>query len=260
MMRKRHFTPGVIILFVLCVIIVLLAVGAIPVSSPRPAPVPPATATAPQISEAEELPAPAPLQTAAPPSPETQASFESEKKETPDPPAGESPGLSLSSLPVRMRIPALSLDYEIQPSGADESGNMVIIPALSVISWFELSSIPGNAGNSIMGGHNTWRGERSMLFTLDELEIGSEMEIEYSDGTSLRFLLESVFVYKLETAPADLIMDYYGQARVTLITCKGPFNSSKGTSENRIVATFKEESVFVLPDPPITPFPPLEPE
>jgi sortase (surface protein transpeptidase) len=53
-------------------------------------------------------------------------------------------------------------------------------------------------------------------------------------------------------------MDYYGDARVTLITCKGPFNPSAGTSDNRIVATFKEVSVFVVPDPPIAPFPPLE--
>ena len=71
----------------------------------------------------------------------------------------------------------------------------------------------------------------------------------------MKFMLESVFVYALATAPSDLIMDVHGEARVTLITCKGPYNPRIGTSDNRIVATFKEESVFLIPDPPIEPFP-----
>jgi hypothetical protein len=71
-------------------------------------------------------------------------------------------------------------------------------------------------------------------------------------------MLESVFVYALATAPADLIMYAGGDARVTVITCKAPFNTRTGTSDNRIVAVFKEESVFEIPDPPIEPFPPLD--
>ena len=185
--------------------------------------------------------------------PETpEATEPDEATESPE----EPPDLELTALPVRMRIPALSLDYEVQPTKADASGTMQIVPALKVISWFEISAIPGNRGNAIFGGHNRWRGENSKIFRLDSLEVGDELEIEYDDGTSLRFLMESVFVYPLVTAPAHLIMDVGGEARLTLITCKGPFSTSMGTSENRIVATFKHESVFVIPDPPVEPFPP----
>jgi len=161
----------------------------------------------------------------------------------------------ITSLPVRMRIPALSLDYEVVSMGADAVGTMQIFPAREIISWFDRSAIPGNEGNGILGGHNTWRGTRSRLFTLDELQIGDEMEIVYDDETSLVFRLESVFVYPLSTAPAHLIMNTRGEARVTLITCKPPYNPSIGTSDNTIVAIFKEESVFEIPDPPIMPFP-----
>jgi len=164
----------------------------------------------------------------------------------------------ITALPVRMRIPELSLDYEIQGTEPDSEGNMQIVPALPIISWFEVSPIPGNEGNAILGGHNKWRGERSKLYTLDELDIGDEMEIEYEDGTCRWFKLESVFVYLLRTAPAHLIMDIEGEARVTLITCKPPFNTSTGTSDYRIVAIFKEENDFVFPYPPIEQFPSLE--
>ena len=158
--------------------------------------------------------------------------------------------------PVRLRIPSLALDYEIQGTGADQNGTMQVVPSISVISWYKQSAIPGNTGNAILAGHNTWRGERSPLYTMDDLPIGSEMAIEYEDGSIVYFMLESVFVYKLKTAPVDKILDLQGDARVTLITCKPPFNIVTGTSDNRIVAVFKEESVFVVPNPPIEPFQP----
>lgn len=161
----------------------------------------------------------------------------------------------ITSIPVRMRIPALSLDYEVQSMGADRSGTMMIAPYREVISWFDRSAIPGNEGNSIFGGHNTWGGVKSRLFNLYDVRIGDELEIDYADGTTLRFRLESVFIYRLKSSPADLIMDVGGEARVTLITCKWPYNRRIGTSDHRIVATFREESVFVIPDPPIRPYP-----
>lgn len=178
----------------------------------------------------------------------------SEPEETPEPEVVDE-YVPLTGLPVRMRIPALSMDFEVQATGADKTGTMMIVPAREIISWFELSAIPGNRGNAIFGGHNRWKGVNSPLFTLDTLEIGEALEIDYDDGTTLRFLLESVFVYALKTAPAHLIMDVSGEPRLTLITCKGPFNTTTGTSDNRIVAIFREESIYVYPDPPIEKFP-----
>ena len=204
----------------------------------------------------EESPPESPVFTEPEPSPEPEPPDEPEPEEhEPE----EPPARVLTSSATRMRIPALSLDYEVQSMGADETGTMLIAPALEVISWFDRSVIPGNEGNAIFGVHNLWRGERSKAYYLDELEIGDELEIEYEDGTVLRFFLESVFVYELRTAPAHLIMDTKGEPRLTLITCKPPFNPATGTSDNRIVAIFKEEGVFVLPDPPIEKFPPNEP-
>lgn len=163
--------------------------------------------------------------------------------------------MPLEAEPVHLYIPALEVDAEIQATGADKNGTMLIVPSASIISWFSEAAIPGNEGNAFLAGHNKWRGKKGHLIDLDTLSVGDEMLIEYADGAKLRFLLESVFVYKLATAPADIIMYPGGEARVTVITCKEPFNPLTGTSDNRIVAIFKEESVFVIPDPPIEPFP-----
>jgi len=154
-----------------------------------------------------------------------------------------------------MIIPALALDYEVQMTISDEKGNMQIAPSNEIMSWFDLGAIPGNDGNAIFGCHNTWGGVRSQIYELDSMEVGDEMMIRYDDGTSLTFILESVFVYPLARAPAHLIMAVNTEPRVTIITCKGPFNTAIRTADHRIVATFREDSIFVFPDPPVEPFP-----
>lgn len=252
-MRKKHLPRSVIAVPVLCIFIILFIVGMLKLQWFQPVP-------AVSIFDEEQyyqVEAQAIIWSPRFPEPEPYPEIEPVPVSEPSDIISETaPRYIITSKPVRMRIPALSLDYVIQSTGADSKGTMQVAPALEVISWFELSALPGNTGNAIFGGHNTWSGARSKIFTLDQLEIGDEMIIDYADGTSLRFLLESDFVYELKTAPANLIMNVLGDARVTLITCKWPFNTVTGTSDYRIVATFKEESVFTIPDPPVEPYPP----
>ena len=193
-----------------------------------------------------ETPDPTPAQDPGPPDPGPPGEDE--------PPEPEEP--AIEAWPVRMYIPALGVDAEIQDTDTDiEADTMEIVPSADIISWWRDSAIPGNRGNAIFGGHNRWRGEIGQLLRLDTLEIGDELEIIYEDGTNLKFRLESVFVYLLATAPGDVIMDVQGETRVTLITCKDPFNPATGTSDNRIIAIFKPEEGFEIPNPPIEPFP-----
>jgi len=251
-MQKRNFKRGAIALLALC-ILVFSAITA--VNHFLPSNGPSALGLEMPVFEVEETPPHAPATPEPEPTPEPPEEPEPEE----EPEEEEEEYVERTSLPARMRIPALSLDYDVRSMGADASGTMLIAPALEVISWFDRSAIPGNHGNAIFGGHNLWQGRRSQIYTLDELEIGDELEIEYEDGTISRWYMESVFVYELRLAPAHLIMDTEGEQRLTLITCKPPFNPSRGTSDNRIVAIFKEESIFEIPDPPIEKYPPRDP-
>jgi len=250
-MRRRSIKRSAIALLVVCI---LVAAGIFTASHFHFALAPSNINAELPVFETEETPSP-------PPAPEPEPSPEPEPEPEPEEPKPEEePALTvLTSLPARMLIPALELDYEVQSMGADATGTMMVAPALEVVSWFDRSPIPGNEGNAIFGAHNTWKGKHSKIYDLDGLEIGDEMEIEYEDGTSLRFLLESVFVYELRTAPAHLIMDPGGEQKVTIITCKPPFNAQRGTSDYRIVAIFKEESLFVFPEPPVEKYPPRDP-
>ena len=252
-MHSRYIKYGTNLVLYICVLVLLLTAGLLTACTTQAIQEPQAVVDKQPDDTGPLMPAPPPEP---PPEPEPEPPEEPELPEEPEPP--EEPPRIITASPIRMQIPVLSLDYEIQMTDSDEKGNMQILPVLDKISWFDLGAIPGNEGNAIFGGHNIWRGTRSQLYDLDEMEVGDVMIIDYDDETSLMFLLESVFVYPLKTAPAYLIMAVDTEPRVTLITCKPPFNPSIGTSDNRIVATFREEDVFVVPDPPVEPFPPLE--
>jgi len=149
---------------------------------------------------------------------------------------------TITSFPFWMYIPALDVSALIQPTETDHKANsMAIVPDASIISWWLESSIPGNEGNAIFGGHNKWAGKTGHLLKLDTLEPDDLLIIIHEDETSGRYRLESVTVYALATAPAETIMDLTGESRVTIITCKDPFNPKTGTSDNRIVAVFVPE-------------------
>ena len=192
------------------------------------------------------LPSPTPSETPTIPSEEPSEEPEPEKE-------------PILAWPVHMYIPALGVDADIADTGTDYVvDSMEIYPSGTIISWWREGAIPGNDGNAIFGGHNRWGGQLGQLFYLDTLEIGELMVIDYEDGTSMEFRLESVFVYLLATAPGRTIMDVSGDARVTIITCKEPFNPQTGTSDNRIVAVFKPADGFEIPDPPIEPHPSID--
>ena len=270
-MQKRYIVRSAVVVLLLCVLTTALitglsssdrrwlSAGSLALETEQPAVAEdahePSEPNSGETQEPETEPLSKPEEPTAPSKPEPEPPQEEEPTLPTEPPAPEVEEIVITSLPVRMRIPALSLDYEIRSMGADATGTMLIAPELEITSWFDRSAIPGNQGNAILGGHNVWRGVRSQLFNLDDMQIGDVMEIEYADGTTMTFLMESVFVYPLATAPAHLIMDVRIETRVTLITCKGPYNQSIRTSDYRIVAIFKEESVFVVPDPPVERYP-----
>jgi len=257
-MQGRRVTRINIFTIFLCVLAFLLTAAVIVISLLQPAAEPLAATSELPVFDTEvptfpQLPPPTEPDTTGEQKIVPNTTDPEEDTDIPD-----EPPRIITAHPVRMIIPALELDYEIQMTISDARGNMQIAPYHDVVSWFDLGAIPGNEGNAIFGCHNIWRGIQSQVYHLDLMEIGDEMIIEYDDETSIIFMLESVFVYPLATAPAHLIMAVDTEPRVTLITCKPPFNPAIGTSDNRIVATFREDAVFVYPDPPVEPFPPRE--
>lgn len=192
---------------------------------------------------------------------------------TPETPATPEPTPYIRKIPVMMYFTEREMSFPIETVGlvpyTDSKGEQIVaedgrpvytmgtINSGDVAAWLDASASPGEYGNAIFNGHISWKKVAGVFSVLQRMETGEEIVVEYDDGSTMAFAVESVDFYNLSDVP-DTVMAYNtGDARVTLITCYGEsWNSSLGTRDNRcvVVAKPKDESQVITP-PVFTPAP-----
>src|SRR3989344_1071244 len=58
-----------------------------------------------------------------------------------------------SSLPVRLQIPKLSIDADVQRVGIGKKGNMAVPTNYSDVGWYRYGTVPGQLGSAVVDGH-----------------------------------------------------------------------------------------------------------
>lgn len=96
-------------------------------------------------------------------------------------------------------------------------------------SYLITSPIPGDDGNSILYAHN-WA---SLFGPLLDAKPGEEVEIDYKDGTSKKFVIEYTSVVNPDQSS---ILAASMDKRITLYTCTGWFDAKRFV----VVAIFKK--------------------
>lgn len=141
--------------------------------------------------------------------------------------------------PVKIYFTERELMCEIQPVGMEDTGEIGSIRSASIAAWYEDGAIPGQEGNAIINGHVRWKGKKGTFSILKDLANGEKVAIEFQDGSVKYFAVDTVDIYRLDDFPTD-VLEPGGDARLTLITCLGDYNSTIGTSESRVVAVCYE--------------------
>lgn len=212
----------VIVVLIITALILLLLVSAnlgrssgyeyyeAPSASPTPSPVPSQTAT----------PTPEPVATTSLPSPSPTPANTGE-----------------ADTPYRLVYTAIGIDASIGPVGV-ENGAMGVIHSNTVVSWFNLSSGPGQQGNMILAAHRRWKSKDGPFVNLGSSKAGDPVSIMDEQGSSWEYTVEKVERVKYENPPS-YVMELEGDERVTMITCIGDFNRKNGTAEERIVVILK---------------------
>ena len=118
---------------------------------------------------------------------------------------------SYSTVPTRIKISDLQINVPITTARYvnDEweiSNNSV--------SYLISSPIPGNKGNSVLYGHN-WE---TILGGLSEAKTGQSLEIEYSNGVKITFVINGIAIV---TPDQTHILSETDDTRITLYTCTG---------------------------------------
>ncbi len=118
--------------------------------------------------------------------------------------------------------------------GVEPNGDMEIPPA-DEVGWYRYGPAPGEKGSAVLAAHIAYDGQNGVFVQLDDLEIGSSIQVAYEDGTTTEFVAVALEQYDKQELPKQEIFDRTGRARLVLITCGGEFNRSLRSYEDNIV-------------------------
>lgn len=86
--------------------------------------------------------------------------------------------------PMRLGIPAISLDSAVVAGGTAANGQ--IVPPAGKVQWYDSSPVPGTPGTAVMAGHVT-SPEPDVFHRLPEVRPGDAVKVTSEQGVTTTF-------------------------------------------------------------------------
>lgn len=145
-------------------------------------------------------------------------------------------------LPVRLEIPEINVDANINYVGLNSDGAMDISENQDDVAWFNLGPHPGENGSAVIAGHygrKKWK--PSVFDNLYKLREGDKLFIEDTQGIIATFVVREIRRYDPKADASDVFNSNDGKAHLNLITCEGSWDDvSQSYSLRLVVFTDKE--------------------
>lgn len=138
--------------------------------------------------------------------------------------------------PDRLTIPAIEVSTALVALGlnADDTVEVPVRPQRA--GWFELGTLPGHPGSSVILGHVDSRNGPAVFHQLSRLKRGDLVEVALSNATVTRFRVVRVATYANDAFPARRV--YAGSQRrraLNLVTCGGRYDATRGGYQSNVV-------------------------
>jgi sortase (surface protein transpeptidase) len=105
------------------------------------------------------------------------------------------------------------------------------------VGWWRHGATPGHDGSAVLAGHVTWHGERGPFYAIGDLAPGSEIEVEFSDGTTATFQAVARSSYAKLDLPTARLFAQNTPPILHLVTCGGDYDGRSRSYEDNIVVT-----------------------
>lgn len=165
---------------------------------------------------------------------------ESQLKNTPVPTITNTPTPTPTPVgdPVRLKIPALTIDTNIVLVGISNENVMETPTDFSTVGWFTGSKKPGEEGVAILTAHfDDIYGSPAIFYSLSKLKKGDAIIIETNLQQTLTFIVDSTINEPYKTFPKDLLYSSFVGRGIRLITCDGIWDKFEKTYSRRLVVT-----------------------
>jgi LPXTG-site transpeptidase (sortase) family protein len=138
-------------------------------------------------------------------------------------------------LPVRLRIPAISVDTEIEYVGLTPQGDMESPKGIITTGWYKFGAIPGDKGSAVIAGHVVGpRGEPGVFYNLKKLNAGDDLSVVDGRGQTIAFKVREIRAYDHYEQHSE-VFSAQGSSHLNLITCAGDWDASKQQYLERLV-------------------------
>ena len=143
---------------------------------------------------------------------------------------------SPDNYPVRLIIPSISVDSNVQYVGITTHGTMSVPNNFTDVGWYKYGVVPGATGSAVMAGHvDNALALPGVFKSLQDLKKGDDVYVVAKDGTKLHFVVDDTESYGVTEAPAERIFDESGPPRLNLVTCEGTWIQSEHQYDHRFV-------------------------
>ena len=143
-------------------------------------------------------------------------------------------GKASPGLPVRLMIPVINVNANIQHLGVAPNGEMEVSSNAVDVGWFKLGSRPGEKGSAVVSGHVDGKnGEAGVFTNLYKLKKGDKLYVKDDKGTSIVFVVRESRTY--DPGYADDVFSRSDSAHLNLITCDGLWDGAKKSYSKRLV-------------------------
>lgn len=144
--------------------------------------------------------------------------------------------LSIDKSPVRLKIPVINIDANVEQVALTSDGLMDAPKGPSEVGWYSLGPRPGEIGNAVMDGHSGWKGGIKAVFDdLYKLEIGDKIYIESEDNVFTTFVVKKISKYSPDTDATNVFISNDGKSHLNLITCTGFWDNILKSHSSRLV-------------------------
>jgi LPXTG-site transpeptidase (sortase) family protein len=157
-------------------------------------------------------------------------------------PSNESGQINKVPLAIRLKIPKIKVDANIESVGIVSDESMDVPKNFTDVAWFNLGPRPGLTGNAVIDGHSGRKNNAPAVFDdLYKLKKGDKIYTEDENGVNTTFIVRESQKYDLTTDTKDVFVSSDGKSHLNLITCAGIWNPILGThSERLVIFTDKE--------------------
>ncbi|MEU4568337.1 class F sortase [Micromonospora sp. NPDC023956] len=142
--------------------------------------------------------------------------------------------------PARLRIPAIDLTATVEEVGVDaRTGEFDVPPSVDRIGWYRYGpGLEAERGSVVVAGHvDSATQGRGAFYRLRELDRGDTLTVTGRDGRDREYRVVAREKYDKTRIPLDRYFARDGAARLTLITCGGPFDAAARRYRDNIVVT-----------------------